>query len=263
MPLSINPQEGWNFQAASAPLVGDIAGTTLVAQNGGSSVVSTANGLELTVGNALFNTTSNLPSGYLITALPITWAIVYRRAGTAGASFARVWRHSATVAYEIGYNPSAAQWYIQGSGFSSVFRTVSSTVGDTVIVFFEVTTTSCTVWNGTTQVGAVATIAPTTYNEAATDVVEFGRTSALTPEVQVLAAARFAGSLTAQDRTDIVADPTLLYTLPPPPSTFSFANTAFSTSAFSVGAFSLQGDTPPPAPAAGGYRLRRAPRGGQ
>lgn len=48
-----------------------------------------------------------------------------------------------------------------------------------------------------------------------------------------------------------------------PASTFSFANTAFSTSAFSVGAFSLQGDTPPPAPAAGGYRLRRAPRGGQ
>lgn len=70
-----------------------------------------------------------------------------------------------------------------------------------------------------------------------------------------------------QDDADTVASilPYLVLgdTVSPPPTTFSFANTAFSTSAFSVGAFSLQGDTPPPAPAAGGYRLRRAPRGGQ
>lgn len=43
----------------------------------------------------------------------------------------------------------------------------------------------------------------------------------------------------------------------------AFDNDAFAVTAFAETAFSMDAGTPPPAPAAGGYRVRRRSNGGQ
>jgi hypothetical protein len=103
MSLSLSPVEVWDFQAASNPLVGQVLGATLTAQNGASA--NTSSGLVITDASASRARLASVPSGLQI-ARPISIVMGLRFSDVNAAQFS-----SGIVGYgEIGV--------VQGLGIS-------------------------------------------------------------------------------------------------------------------------------------------------
>ena len=262
----------WDFTAATSPLTSKIGQTETFALSGGATT-STSDGMVCRAAGArgILNFTNG--GNLLSVSYPYTVIAVVRATTGSGSSvYNRIGsvRQSAGTARSWGmyFRPSDGDWGAENGGYAPAIGSALPNSTWNVLIA-EKRANGLTLWRNGTQIfnNTAQTLTVPTF--ATTDYYLVGAREGTSenPTVDMAIFALVPGTLDATDRANLgssIATARTALGLDAPTSTFSFANTAFSTSAFSVGAFSLEsGDTPPPAPAAGGYRLRRAPRGGQ
>lgn len=209
MALSINPVVGFNFLSSVTSVTG--TSITLTAANGATQ--NGTSGLVLSGANGK-RWSATAPADIKINT-PITlWARVVRsengNGGDAGfgvaSTTAGVWR------YAQNDRGTAAGWRVRYDDNGSGYTGVSSTTPvnpETVHYFLQFTSSSVTLWQDTTSV-LTSTVARGNPVYAGTDVLYFGSppwSSSEDVPYDITHAAIFAGTLTSQDRTDLVADP--------------------------------------------------------
>lgn len=222
MALSINPVVGFNFLSSVSSVTG--TAITLTADNGATQ--NGTNGLVLSGANGK-RWSATAPADIKVNT-PITlWARVVRsengNGGDSGfgvaSTTAGVWR------YAQNDRGTAAGWRVRyDNNGTGVVGTSSATPVNpqTVHYFLEFTASAISLWQDTTSV-LVSTAARSSPAYAGTDLLYFGSPPWSNTEdvpYDITHAAIWAGTLTSQDRTDLVADP--LAFMPAPPSSARF-----------------------------------------
>lgn len=209
MPLSVTPSALWDFQASSTPLVDVINGITLVAMNG-SSVVSTANGLELTVNTAGFQKSGSIPSALRPNTLPITYVLPVVNKATGTASLMPLMLHqtsggTAIARLNITNGASSYDPYMVAMGGTD--RSAASGIAEDAeaVLIAEWTAAGLHLWRNATSLGVWAQT-QTLPTQSATDIVRFGGHFSSHPGSYIKSAAIVHGALTSDDRDALAAD---------------------------------------------------------
>lgn len=210
MSISVNPVVGFNFTTSKDSTYG-----TSVSLTANSSATRDANGLDLSASGAYYDAAA--PAGLQLT-LPITVMLVFRT--TVANSITADCHHGLTVgastltdgAYSIyGRGTSSPRFYTRNNTTGVTFTSTNATwaTGQDHTIFVEYTTAAITYrWasGGAVTTETASTSTRSSPNYSGYSQLVFG-TTARGSTHRIKHYAVWNSTLTAQDRTDLVANP--------------------------------------------------------
>lgn len=211
MSISVNPVVGFNFTTSKDSTYG-----TSVSLTANSGATRDANGLDLSASGAYYDAAA--PAG-LQMALPITIMLVFRP--TVANTITADCHHGLTTgastltagAYSIyGRGTSSPRFYCRNNTTGVTYTATAATwaTGQDHVIFVEYTTAAIT-FRWASNGGAVTTETASTATRATPDYSGFAQlvfgTTARASTHRIKHYAIWNSTLTAQDRTDLVANP--------------------------------------------------------